>query len=60
MRQVTDLLVWLMVIVVVAAVVYFTPRLANYVRSRDSEPARAAGASRGMAYQWTESTDATP
>jgi hypothetical protein len=33
MRQVVDTLVWLAMIVVVAGVVYFTPRLANYVTS---------------------------
>ena len=33
MRQVGDTLVWLAMIGVVAAVVYFTPRLANYVGS---------------------------
>ena len=31
MRQVVDTLVWLAMIMVIAAVVYFTPRLANYV-----------------------------
>jgi hypothetical protein len=31
MRQVGDTLVWLGMIVVVAAVIYFTPRLASYV-----------------------------
>ena len=31
MRQVGDTLVWLAMIGVVAAVVYFTPRLASYV-----------------------------
>ena len=31
MRQVGDTLVWLAMITVVVAVVYFTPRLANYV-----------------------------
>jgi len=33
MRQVVDTLVWLAMILVIAAVVYFTPRLANYVTS---------------------------
>ena len=35
MRQVGDTLVWLAMIGVVAAVVYFTPRLASYVGSRE-------------------------
>ena len=33
MRQVGDTLVWLAMIGVIAAVVYFTPRLASYVGS---------------------------
>ena len=36
MRQVVDTLVWLAMIMVIAAVVYFTPRLANYVTSMSS------------------------
>jgi NADH:ubiquinone oxidoreductase subunit 2 (subunit N) len=40
MRQVGDMLVWLAVIVVVAAVVYYTPRVASYVSARDSQPER--------------------
>ena len=37
MRQVGDTLVWLGLIVVLAAVVYFTPRFANYfTRERDA------------------------
>ena len=35
MRQVGDTLVWLALIVVVAAVVYFTPRVASYVSTRE-------------------------
>ena len=38
MRQVGDTLVWLAMIGVVAAVVYFTPRLANYVGSVNDHP----------------------
>jgi len=37
MRQVVDTLVWLAMVMVIAAVVYFTPRLANYVTSMSSE-----------------------
>ena len=50
MRQVTDMLVWLAVIFVVAAVVYVTPRLADYVASRDSGAAQASRMSDAMAY----------
>ena len=38
MRQIGDMLVWLAVIVVVAAVVYYTPRVANYMSTRDLSP----------------------
>jgi hypothetical protein len=37
MRQVGDTLVWLAMIGLVAAVVYFTPRLASYVGSAGNE-----------------------
>jgi hypothetical protein len=37
MRQVGDTLVWLALIAVVAAVLYFTPLVANYVSSRERE-----------------------
>jgi hypothetical protein len=37
MRQVGDTLVWLAMIGLVAAVVYFTPRLASYVGSLANE-----------------------
>ncbi len=37
MRQVVDTLVWLAMVMVIAAVVYFTPRLANYVTSMSGE-----------------------
>ena len=36
MRQVGDTLVWLAVILVVAAVVYITPRFADYVSAAES------------------------
>jgi hypothetical protein len=36
MRQVGDTLVWLAMIAVVAAVIYFKPRVAHYVRARGS------------------------
>jgi hypothetical protein len=40
MRQIADTLVWLAMIMVIAGVIYFTPRLANYVTtmSNDSAP----------------------
>jgi len=51
MRQVADMLVWLALIVVVAAVVYFTPRVANYVASEQSDHGRDGRTPRVMAYQ---------
>jgi len=36
MRQVGDMLVWLAVILVVAAVVYYTPRVASYVTAQEA------------------------
>jgi hypothetical protein len=40
MRQVGDTLVWLGLILVLAAVLYFTPRVASYVSTRDAQPER--------------------
>jgi len=50
MRQVGDTLVWLAMIGVVAAVVYFTPRLANYVGSA-SDHARGPNSASEIVYQ---------
>jgi hypothetical protein len=38
MRQLGDTLVWLAMIVVIGAVIHFTPRLANYVSAMSTEP----------------------
>jgi hypothetical protein len=38
MRQVGDTLVWLALIVLVAAVLYITPRVASYVSTREAPP----------------------
>lgn len=38
MRQLGDMLVWLAMILIVAAVVYYTPRLADYVSAKESRP----------------------
>ena len=50
MRQVGDTLVWLAMIGVVAAVVYFTPRLASYVATV-SDHNRGANPSNEVVYQ---------
>jgi len=49
MRQIADTLVWLALIVVVVAVLYFAPRLASYVSSRDSDA--FAGRPGGVAWR---------
>jgi len=49
MRQVGDALVWLAMIAVVAAVVYFTPRLANYLGNQ-SDHSRGSMTSSEIAY----------
>jgi hypothetical protein len=50
MRQVGDTLVWLAMIGVVVAVVYFTPQLASYVGSLANDHARGKITSGGVAY----------
>jgi hypothetical protein len=60
MRQLGDMLVWLGLIVVVAAVVYFTPRIANYVAAEQPDRGRDAQASHVMAYQNFGYPDAAP
>jgi hypothetical protein len=50
MRQVGDTLVWLAMITVVVAVVYFTPRLAGYVALYGSEHGRGCVTCRDVAY----------
>jgi hypothetical protein len=60
MRQLTDSLVWLAVIGSVAAVVYFTPRLADYVATRDSERGRNVSVPRVATYQFSDGFETTP
>jgi len=50
MRQIGDMLVWLGLILMIAAVVYFTPRFANYA-SELSDHGRESRTPRAMAYQ---------
>ena len=56
MRQVGDTLVWLAMITVVVAVVYFTPRLANYVALFGAEHGRGCVTCHDIAYQPGEMT----
>ena len=60
MRQVGDTLVWLGLILVLAAVVYFTPRLADYVATVQSRQERGSVAWRAVADQPDENPDAIP
>ena len=56
MRQVGDTLVWLAMISVVGAVVYFTPRLANYVALFGADHGRGCVTCHEIAYQPEETT----
>jgi hypothetical protein len=58
MRQVVDTLVWLAMIMVVAAVVYFTPRLASYVTSMSNEHGADYVSSAGRLHLTHEDTSA--
>jgi hypothetical protein len=44
-------LVWLALILVIAGVVYFTPRFADYVASEQAEPGRGAKPPHVMAFR---------
>jgi hypothetical protein len=58
MRQVRDTLVWLAMIMVVAAVIYVTPRAANYLRaSESSKHGRSCATCREIAYHHHHDTD---
>jgi len=59
MRQVGDTLVWLAMIGVVAAVIYFTPRVARYVGAMGGEHGQACTTCREIAYQQDEPSDLT-
>jgi hypothetical protein len=48
MRQLGDLLVWFAMIGVLIAVVYFTPKFAQYMSS-ESQPTQITGANRSLA-----------
>ena len=60
MRQVGDMLVWLAVILVVAAVVYYTPRVASYVSARDSCQEQARVALRAASHQVNAPAEENP
>jgi hypothetical protein len=60
MRHMGDALVWLGVILVVAAVIYFTPRFAHYVSASEPEMGRGKVVWNTMVPQADESADAAP
>jgi hypothetical protein len=56
MRQIGDLLVWFVVVMVLAGVVYFTPKVAQYV-SAENRPVPDAALTRGLAFNPTPLPD---
>lgn len=56
MRQVGDTLVWLALVAMVAAVLYFTPRVASYVTSYERNRLRDSrgGVAWRVAPEWAE------
>jgi hypothetical protein len=60
MRRIGDMLVWLGLILIVAGVVYFTPRFADYVASERAKHERESKDWRVIAYQQFGAPDATP
>ncbi|MFI5459398.1 MAG: hypothetical protein ACHRXM_28575 [Isosphaerales bacterium] len=59
MRQVGDTLVWLAMIGVIAAVIYFTPRVARYVGAMGGEHGRECTTCREIEYQQDEPPELT-
>ncbi len=60
MRQVLDMLVWLAMIVVVCAVVYFTPRFAHAVAALGSRHGEGCQTCRETAVLNPDTADAIP
>ncbi len=60
MRQVGDMLVWFAMILVVAAVVYYTPQVASYMSGRDSHPVHGRLALHAMQNGEVPSASETP
>ncbi len=56
MRQIGDLLVWCAMVGILVAVVYFTPRLAQYM-STDSQPVSNAASDHSLALHLTPNAD---
>jgi hypothetical protein len=60
MRQVGDSLIWLAMIAVFVAVIYFTPRVAHYVHAMDEGHERDCVTCRGLFHQQGAPVDRTP
>jgi hypothetical protein len=59
MRQIGDLLVWVVLIIVLAGVVYFSPQLGRYV-SGEGKPAYQVDEKHSLALNLTPSSDDSP
>jgi len=60
MRQVGDSLVWLAMIAVFAAVLYFTPRVAHYIHVMSDEHGRDCMTCHGFSHQQSEVSNPIP
>ncbi|MGO9470534.1 MAG: hypothetical protein ACLQIB_32745 [Isosphaeraceae bacterium] len=60
MRQVLDLLVWLVVFMVVGAVIYLAPRFAHSVAAMGSRDGQGCNACREIAALNPDNADASP
>jgi len=60
MRQVLDMLIWLAVIMVVVAVVYFAPRFGRSVAAMGSRYGQECNTGRPIALLNSDTADATP
>lgn len=56
MRQLGDLLVWFVMIAVLVAVLYFTPKFAQYMSS-ENQPTQLAGSDHSLALRLTDSPE---
>lgn len=56
MRQLGDLLVWFAIIGVLTAVVYLTPKFAQYMSS-ENQPTQSAGSDRSLALHLTHAPE---
>jgi hypothetical protein len=60
MRQVGDTLAWFAMIMVITAVIYFTPRVARYVGAVDDEHDTNCTTCRAISHQQVELSNRAP